>query len=52
MKKLIKVSNHKPSRQTIAFQIPLSLLSLVKIEANKIGISYKNLIKIYIARRA
>ena len=48
----LRFPNLKPSSRSISLTIPLDLLERIKIAANKRGIPYQSLIKIWLAEKA
>jgi len=46
-----RLSNVKPSTQSISLRLPLSLLEAIRIEANKRDVPYQSLIKVWLAEQ-
>jgi predicted DNA binding CopG/RHH family protein len=46
-----RLSNLKPSTQTISLRIPAGLLERIKVEANKRDVPYQSLIKIWLSEK-
>ncbi len=47
----VRLSNVKPSTETISLRMPASLLQTIKIEASKRDVTYQSLIKITLAEK-
>jgi predicted DNA binding CopG/RHH family protein len=48
----VRFPNLKPSTQSISLRLPTSLLHKIKIEANRRGVPYQSLIKVWLAEKA
>ncbi len=47
----VRLSNLKPSTQTISLRLPLGLLERIKIEANRRDMPYQSLIKVWLTEQ-
>ncbi len=49
--RLARFPNLKPSTRAISLRLPVSLLERIKLEANKRGVPYQSLIKVWLAEK-
>lgn len=47
----VRFPNLKPSTTAISLRVPVSLLEAIKVAANKRGVSYQSLIKVWLAEK-
>jgi predicted DNA binding CopG/RHH family protein len=47
----VRLSNFKPSAESISLRLPVTLLERIKIAANKRDVPYQSLIKIWFAEK-